>query len=324
MCMCACACILFDYKNKIEELTNKWHSLHFWVIESDAALQLLPATLSLTVPSCHCHPFQKETDYQIMASTTWVKETEAVPRRVYSSSSARCFNQIFDHKLCVHHYFSGVLCKKALNLRPGTVGWNEKALKDRPGTVGWNDLDMQSSIFHSYGPLYDLEDLFGEVKFSKEYCCTNSAAVKFLSNKRDCTHHVIARVKYLNDAVLVLQSPRDHMYESEITVSALEEGLIPYCASLENRPDGAILCDYEDWKLPLFSIEVHSSPYKDNFCALTIRACSDFNYLLRTILRQERITSLVQDTTTGDEDGMSYSWYLAGSHTRFGVSHSLP
>ena len=54
------------------------------------------------------------------------------------------------------------------------------------------------------------------------------------------------------------------MYESDITVSALEEVLIPYCASLENRPDGAILCDYEDWKLPLFFIEVHSSPYKDS------------------------------------------------------------
>jgi len=44
--------------------------------------------------------------------------------------------------------------------------------------------------------------------------------------------------------------------------------LIPYFASLENRPDGAILCDYEDWKLPLFFTEVHSSRYSACHCSM--------------------------------------------------------
>ena len=46
----------------------------------------------------------------------WVKETEACPRRTYSSSSTKCFDHIFDHDLCKNGYLKNVLQKKALNL----------------------------------------------------------------------------------------------------------------------------------------------------------------------------------------------------------------
>ena len=46
----------------------------------------------------------------------WVRETEAAAQRVYSSSSARCFDRIFDHELCTNGYFESVLNKRALNL----------------------------------------------------------------------------------------------------------------------------------------------------------------------------------------------------------------
>lgn len=46
----------------------------------------------------------------------FVRETEAVPRRVYSSSSARCFDRIFDHPLCTNGYVESVLNQKALDL----------------------------------------------------------------------------------------------------------------------------------------------------------------------------------------------------------------
>ena len=64
----------------------------------------------------------------------FVRETEAVSRRVYSSSSARCFDDMFDQPLCTNGYVESVLNKKALNLSqldlPTTD--NNYALDPRP------------------------------------------------------------------------------------------------------------------------------------------------------------------------------------------------
>ena len=52
----------------------------------------------------------------------WVGETEAVPRHVYSSSSARCFDHICGHDLCnINGYLESVLNKKALKLSDLTL-----------------------------------------------------------------------------------------------------------------------------------------------------------------------------------------------------------
>ena len=45
-----------------------------------------------------------------------MRQTEAAPRRVDSSSSARCFDRIFQHDLCTNGQLRSVLNKKALNL----------------------------------------------------------------------------------------------------------------------------------------------------------------------------------------------------------------
>ena len=84
-----------------------------------------------------------------MAEVMKIDDSASKSDSAHASSSARGFDFSLQHQL-------------------------HTTKRDRPGTVGWNDLDMHSSIFHSYGPLYDLEELSGEVKFSKEDCCTNS------------------------------------------------------------------------------------------------------------------------------------------------------
>ena len=64
--------------------------------------------------------------------------------------------------------------------------------------------------------------------------------------------HATAWVKHLLD-------------KSDLVFSILKEGLMPFRHSLNNQPDGVVLChlsfDNGGWKLPLFILGVHSSPY---------------------------------------------------------------
>ena len=65
-----------------------------------------------------------------------VRETEAVSRRIHSSSSAKCFYHIFDHPLCTNGYFDSVLNKKALDL----------SQLDLPTTINDYELDPRQSV----------------------------------------------------------------------------------------------------------------------------------------------------------------------------------
>ena len=49
---------------------------------------------------------------------------------------------------------------------------------------------------------------------------------------------------------------------ADIVVKAFENILVPFLASVKNRPDGVVLCEFKQWNVPIFILEVHSSPYK--------------------------------------------------------------
>ena len=53
-------------------------------------------------------------------------------------------------------------------------------------------------------------------------------------------------------------------YTADIKLDAFDKGLIPFLSSLDNRPDGVVLGNKDkEWMLPLFILEIHSSPYKN-------------------------------------------------------------
>lgn len=110
-------------------------------------------------------------------------------------------------------------------------------------------------------PTYTLEDLFCHVHFTEEQRIYHSKEVKCSKNFGDGCH-AIAWVKSLFPSLSHLS------YSTDIALDAFKKGLVPFLISLENRPDGVVLgsfqCDSENWDLPIFILEVHSSPYKNS------------------------------------------------------------
>ena len=111
---------------------------------------------------------------------------------------------------------------------------------------------------------YNLDDLFTKVKFSEPDRERISAEVQSSKNLgRGC--HPIAWVKSLIDKSC---NPQDLTYTANRRVDAFDEGLVIFQYSTDNRPDGVLLrsfrCDGKEWKLPLFILEEHSSPYKNS------------------------------------------------------------
>lgn len=51
-------------------------------------------------------------------------------------------------------------------------------------------------------------------------------------------------------------------YSADIAVKAFEIALVPFLASVKNQPDGVVLRKFKQWNIPIFILEVHSSPYK--------------------------------------------------------------
>ena len=122
----------------------------------------------------------------------------------------------------------------------------------------WSSFDELNKCIHS---TYNLDDLFRHVNFPEKEREVYSNEVKCSRNFGDGCH-AIAWVKSL------IQSSRPLSYSANIALDAFEKGLVPFMTSLENRPDGVVLssfqCDSEDWDLPIFILEVHSSPYKNS------------------------------------------------------------
>ena len=49
---------------------------------------------------------------------------------------------------------------------------------------------------------------------------------------------------------------------ADIEIKAFQDALVPFISSVKCRPDGAILRKFNCWNIPVFILEVHSSPYK--------------------------------------------------------------
>lgn len=143
-------------------------------------------------------------------------------------------------------------------------------------TVSWEDLDMRFQT--AVDDIYTLGDLLDKVDFSRSKCDDISGNFAATPNAmRSNSHHAIAWVKHLIDDTL--HPDFQLTYTSDIVISALQEGLVPFRCSLKNQPDGVVLCEYQRWKLPLFCLEVHSSPYRNSVSKTAVDVLDQFRLL---------------------------------------------
>ena len=61
-----------------------------------------------------------------------------------------------------------------------------------------------------------------------------------------------------------------------IIIGAFVQGLAPFMTSSSNRPDGAVLKKFREWHLPIFTLEMHSSPYKNSLSHATANVLDQF------------------------------------------------
>ena len=117
-------------------------------------------------------------------------------------------------------------------------------LDDDPSAVSWEDLDMQ--LQSPVDSRYDLGKLLAKVQFSeRNHISADIAATPNATHLK--SHHAIAWVKYSIDTLCqdsqltTLCRDSQLTYTSDRVISALQEGLVPFRYSLENKPDGAVL-----------------------------------------------------------------------------------
>ena len=128
---------------------------------------------------------------------------------------------------------------------------------------GWGSFDELPSYINN-SP-YNLEDLFCEVGFTDSQRHHYSRSVSCSRNLGGGCHP-IAWVKSLIEKFI---RPSCHLsYTADIKLDAFDKGLIPFLCSLDNRPDGVVRGSFQcngiiQWMLPLFILEIHSSPYKN-------------------------------------------------------------
>ena len=85
------------------------------------------------------------------------------------------------------------------------------------------------------------------------------------------------------DAIAWIQSliPDKTMvtFTADKAVSAFQQYLIPFYCSVNNRPDGIFLKRFNTVTLPLFILEVHSSPYKNSVSQTAVDLLQQFRLL---------------------------------------------
>lgn len=109
---------------------------------------------------------------------------------------------------------------------------------------------------------YNLEEVFTRFHFPRQSRDAFSVGVN-CSRNLGCGCHPIAWVKSFFERANVYMDAT-LSYSADIAVDAFEKGLVPFMSSLNNRPDGAVLCRFRGWDLPIFLLEAHSSPYKNS------------------------------------------------------------
>jgi len=135
------------------------------------------------------------------------------------------------------------------------------------GLVSLKDLDMKHPVITAY----DLEELFDAVEFPMKKRKRISRNIK----ATEIDSHAVAWVKHLIDNIYHAEDIRSNFsYTSDVAVSAFEEGLTTFLCSNTIRPDGVVLYDFEEngnrWQLPLFILEVHSSPYQKSLAKTAV------------------------------------------------------
>ena len=119
--------------------------------------------------------------------------------------------------------------------------------------MSWDDLNLTN--LKKLTTTYDLDDLFCHVSYRPT--ASRRRRIETSQNVGDSC-----------DAIAWIQSliPDRNMFTftADITVSAFKQYLIPFLFSIDNRPDGVVLKKFNTVTLPLFILEVHSSPYQNS------------------------------------------------------------
>jgi len=109
------------------------------------------------------------------------------------------------------------------------------------GAVSLEGLDMRLQT--AVDDIYSLGDLLDKVQFSLSKRKDSSGIFTTTANAmRSKSHRAIAWVKHLIDDTF--HSDFQLTYTSDIVISALQEGLVPFHYSLKNQPGGVVLCEY--------------------------------------------------------------------------------
>ena len=122
---------------------------------------------------------------------------------------------------------------------------------DRTG-VGWNYFE-DSNI-----NTYNLDQLLAHFRFPKVRDGPRSVGV---TAPAGCNCTPIAWVKNIFERNRAYATT-ELSYVADIEIKAFQDALVPFISSVKCRPDGAVLRKFNCWNIPVFILEVHSSPYK--------------------------------------------------------------
>ena len=117
--------------------------------------------------------------------------------------------------------------------------------------VGWNyfeDSDIDT---------YNLDQLLARFQFPK----VRDGHSVGVTASAGCNCTPIAWVKNIFERNYAY-ARTEFSYVADIEIKAFQDVLVPFMSSVKCRPDGAILRKFNCWNIPVFILEVHSSPYK--------------------------------------------------------------
>ena len=136
----------------------------------------------------------------------------------------------------------------------------------------WKDFDHVKNIIDAY----NLEELFAHFRFTRKSRVTFSIGVDCSQNLgSDC--HPIAWAKSLYE--YVYNTPHTLSYSADIQIDAFVQELAPFMSSSNNHPDGAVLRKLREWHLPIFMLEMHSSPYRNSVSHTAANVLDQFRLL---------------------------------------------
>ena len=119
---------------------------------------------------------------------------------------------------------------------------------DRNG-VGWDYFD-KITIYR-----YNLQQLLTHLQVPP------TVSTDGVIYSEGCNCYPIAWVKSIFEMVYQYDGIK-LSYSADIVVKAFENALVPFMASVNNRPDGVVLREFKQWNIPILILEIHSSPYK--------------------------------------------------------------